>query len=252
MESKTVLLENLSWPAIESAQQGGMQTVIVPSGSVEQHGPHLGIVKDAAWAEALAIEVAEELGDALVAPTIRPGCSEHHMAFPGTISYRPETLMRVLEDYCHSIDAHGFEHIVVLSMHGGNFPSMNAILPSLSNEVDAEIISLLDKNLMMEPLMEALAAHDIPEEARGHGGAAVTASVWHLLPELVDQDEFEPGYMGDVSTTNLMAQGLQAFSEAGHMGDPTRATLELGEDVTDGLVQAFVEEIRRERGTDTT
>lgn len=248
MDSDTVQLELLSWTQIESALDDGVKTALVPAGSVEQHGPHLGILKDAAWAEAIGIEVAEELGDALVAPTIRPGCSEHHMEFTGTISYRPETLMRVFEDYCYSLDEHGFEHIVVFSMHGGNFPAMNAILPSLADEIDAEIITLLDKSLLIDPLMEALDAHDIPASARGHGGAAVTASVWDLRPDIVDESAFEPGFTGDVSTSTLMTQGLDAFSEKGHMGDPTYATRALGADVTDRLVTAFSDRIRDERG----
>ncbi|MFC6838002.1 creatininase family protein [Halomarina ordinaria] len=247
---ETVLLEELTWTEVESALEDGTKTVLVPAGSVEQHGPHLGLLKDAAWAEAIGVELARALGDALVAPVIRPGCSEHHMGFPGTISYRPETLMRVFEDYCHSLDAHGFEHIVVFSMHGGNFPALNAILPSLAGDLDAAVITLLDKGLLIDPLMEALAAAGIPASARGHGGAAVTASVWHLRPDLVREEEFVPGYVGEVSTSTLTTHGLDAVTELGHMGDPTYATRELGEDVTNRLVTAFAERVRTERGDD--
>lgn len=247
-ELRSTLLEQLTWTEIDAALQDGIDTVLIPAGSVEQHGPHLGVLKDAAWAEAIGIELAEELGDALVAPVIRPGCSEHHMGFAGTISYRPETLMRVFEDYCYSLDSHGFEHIVIFSMHGGNFPALNAILPSLASEIDAELITLLDKGLLIDPLMESLAAHDVPAEARGHGGAAVTASVWDLRPDLVLETEFEPGFSGDVSTSTLMTRGLDAYAEHGHMGDPTYATPELGRTVTETIVSAFAERIRADRG----
>lgn len=248
MELRSELLEELTWVEIESAIGRGAKTILVPAGSVEQHGPHLGILKDAAWAEAMGVELAKELGDALVAPVIRPGCSDHHMGFSGTISYRPETLMRVLEDYCRSLDSHGFEHIVLFSLHGGNFPAMNAILPSIADEVDAQIITLLDKELLIDPLMESLAQMEIPSEARGHGGAAVTASVWYLRPDLVREEEFTPGFIGDVSTSKLTTNGLDAVTELGHMGDPTYATRELGEEVTTRLVSAFSERIRTERG----
>jgi creatinine amidohydrolase len=241
-----VRLEEMSWVEVDSAMEDGATTVIVPAGSVEQHGPHLGLVKDAAWAEAIAVELAAELGDALVAPVIRPGCSDHHMAFPGTISYRPETLMRVLEDYCRSLDSHGFEHIVLFSLHGGNFPAMNAILPSIAAELDARLITLLDKELLIDPLIEGLAEFGIDSNARGHGGAAVTASVWHLRPDVVLEDEFTPGFTGDVSTSALMMDGLDAVTELGHMGDPTEATPELGEDVTNRVVNAFAERVRSE------
>lgn len=232
---------------IKSAIDNGAKTAFVPAGSVEQHGPHLGIIKDAAWAEAIGVELAKELGDALVAPVIRPGCSDHHMGFSGTISYRPETLMHVLEDYCKSLDSHGFEHIVLFSLHGGNFPAMNAILPSIADEVDAQLITLLDKELLIGSLMESLEQMGISSDARGHGGAAVTASVWYLRPDLVHEEEFTPGFTGDVSTSSLTMNGLDAVTELGHMGDPTEATLELGEEVTDRLVGTFTERIRDER-----
>lgn len=248
MELRSELLEELTWVEIESAIDRGVKTVLVPAGSVEQHGPHLGILKDAAWAEAIGVELAKDLGDTLVAPVIRPGCSDHHMGFSGTISYRPETLMRVLEDYCRSLASHGFEHIVLFSLHGGNFPAMNAILPSIADEVDAQIITLLDKELLIDPLMESLARMNIPSKARGHGGAAVTASVWHLRPDLVLEEEFTPGFIGDVSTSKLTTNGLDAVTELGHMGDPTYATPELGAEVTTRLVSAFSERIRTERG----
>ncbi|MDL5363395.1 creatininase family protein [Halalkalicoccus sp. NIPERK01] len=248
IELRSKLLEELTWVEIESAINRGVKTVLVPAGSVEQHGPHLGILKDAAWAEAIGVEVAKDLGDAVVAPVIRPGCSDHHMGFSGTISYRPETLMRVLEDYCRSLDSHGFDHIVLFSLHGGNFPAMNAILPSIADEADAQIITLLDKELLIDPLMASLAQMDIPSKARGHGGAAVTASVLHLRPDLVLEEEFTPGFTGNVSTSKLMTNGLDEVTELGHMGDPTYATPELGKEVTTRLVSAFSERIRTERG----
>lgn len=243
----SVKLEELTWEEIATALDDGVTTVLIPTGSVEQHGPHLGILKDAAWAEAIGVEVAKSVGDTLVAPVIRPGTSEHHMGFAGTITYRPKTLMAVIEDYCRSLDVHGFERIVIFSMHGGNFPGLNATLPTLAKDLDnAQIISLLDTDLLIQPLMDSLDEFDIPAKARGHGGAAVTASVWHLRPDLVREDRMVPGYQGTVSTSQLMTDGLHRYAERGHMGDPTYATKELGRDVTDRIVSAFVERIREE------
>jgi creatinine amidohydrolase len=244
---RSVKLEELTWEEIDDAIADGVRTVLIPAGAVEQHGPHLGILKDAAWAEAIGVEVARELGETLVAPVIRPGTSEHHMGFAGTITYRPETLMAVLEDYCRSLDTHGFEHLVIFSMHGGNFPALNARLPTLAKELEtAKIVSLLDKEVLIQPLMDALDAFDIPKEARGHGGAAVTSSVWHLRPDLVLEEEFVPGFQGEVSTSQLVTDGLDKYAERGHMGDPTYASKELGKDVTDRLVAAFTERIEKE------
>ena len=66
-------------------------------------------------------QVARRLGHTLVAPTIRVGCSEHHMGFPGTLTLETSTFQAVLRDYCRSLARHGFETICLLPTHGGNF-----------------------------------------------------------------------------------------------------------------------------------
>ena len=99
MSQQNLLLEELTSPEVKRALQDGYTTVVVAVGAVEQHGPHLPLLVDAVRGDRLALEVAHRLGDALVAPTIRVGCSEHHMAFPGTLSIRQQTLEALCTDY---------------------------------------------------------------------------------------------------------------------------------------------------------
>ena len=110
-QHKSVRLEELTWPDVESALQNGTRTAIVAVGSIEQHGPHLPLGMDTFDADELACRIARDLGDALAAPAIRPGCSGHHMEFPGTITVPPETLMDIIRTYCRSLDEHGFEYV---------------------------------------------------------------------------------------------------------------------------------------------
>src|ERR671939_269900 len=99
MTDEEVLIEHMTWPEIEDAIKRGKRTAIVVAASSEQHGPHLPEATDALLGEELGARLAHRLGDALVAPVIRPGCSEHHMGFPGTISISADTLMTLLDDY---------------------------------------------------------------------------------------------------------------------------------------------------------
>ena len=117
----TVRLEELTWTEVDDALDGDVRTAVVAVGSVEQHGPHLPLVMDTLAGDAVAERVARELGDALAAPTIRPGCSGHHMAFPGTITVSAETLMDTIRAYVRSLDEHGFEDVALVPTHGGNF-----------------------------------------------------------------------------------------------------------------------------------
>src|SRR5919199_3176118 len=107
-----LLLERMTWPEIAEAINSGLTTAIVVAASSEQHGPHLPEATDALLGEALAVRLAERLGDALVAPVIRPGCSEHHMGFPGTITLPVDGLIMLLDSYVESLSRHGFDRFL--------------------------------------------------------------------------------------------------------------------------------------------
>ena len=77
---RTYLLEEMTWPEIKAQMEAGKRTVIIMAASIEQHGPHLAEATDTILGYAEAIDLAERLGNAFVAPVIRPGLSEHHMA----------------------------------------------------------------------------------------------------------------------------------------------------------------------------
>src|SRR5579884_3284469 len=120
-KSQAVMIERMTWPEIGDAIASGKRTAIIVAASTEQHGPHLSEATDAVLGEETACRLARRLGDALVAPVIRPGCSDHHLAFPGTISISAELLMDLLDAYVESLRRHGFTTFIVFSSHGGNF-----------------------------------------------------------------------------------------------------------------------------------
>jgi creatinine amidohydrolase len=249
MSSHTsVLLEELTWPEVEAALADGTRTAIVAVGSVEQHGPHLPLIMDTLAGDELSRRIAEELGDALAAPSIRPGCSGHHMGFPGTITIPSETLMEIIRSYCRSLDAHGFEHVVLLPTHGGNFAPVNTVAPEIAREIDANVIALadLDENmaLMNEGLREAGVEYQEPVI---HAGAAETAIVLAVNEGLVRRDELEPGHEGDLSVSRLLSDGFRSITRNGVLGDPRKATPEAGEAILERITAAYVERIEAER-----
>ncbi len=121
MSLTELCLEKLTTLEVADLIAGGFRQVVVPCGAVEQHGPHMALSMDACHAEALAIRVAAALGETLIAPTIRVGCSPHHMDFAGTVSLEPNTFVAICRDYCASLARHGFERILFFSGHIGNF-----------------------------------------------------------------------------------------------------------------------------------
>ena len=87
--------------------------IILPIGSIEQHGPTGAIGTDAMTAEAIALEVGRRTG-VLVTPAQVFGMAEHHLGFPGTMSLKPSTLLDVIHDLVLSLASHGFEKIFLI------------------------------------------------------------------------------------------------------------------------------------------
>jgi creatinine amidohydrolase len=244
----SVRLEEHTWTEVASALDGGTRTAVVAVGSIEQHGPHLPLVMDTLAGRELSERIAARLGDAVAAPPIRPGCSGHHMEFPGTITVPAETLMDLIRGYCRSLDDHGFEHLVLVPTHGGNFAPVDTVAPEIAREVDANVIAMADLDRMMELMNEGLAEVGIDyREPAVHAGATETAIVLAVAEDLVRTDALEAGYEGEISAARLLSEGFHAVTENGVLGDPREATIEAGEAILERIASEYADAIEDER-----
>lgn len=98
--------------------------IVLPLGSTEQHA-YLSLATDALLAERVAVEAAEPLG-LPVLPVLAYGVTPRFLAYPGSVSLRLETYLRVLQDILDSLAFQGFRRIVVVNGHGGNTPARSA------------------------------------------------------------------------------------------------------------------------------
>src|SRR5919204_799276 len=172
--SREVRIQRLSWPEIEEAIKSGKRTAVIAAASSEQHGPHLPEATDELLGEAIAVRLARKLGNALVAPVIRPGCSDHHMAFPGTITISPDLLMALLDAYVDSLTRHGFERFVVFSSHGGNFP----VLAEWERRgLKQGVVVATDLGAFAGAMLEALRTFGRDDATIPHADASETAAM---------------------------------------------------------------------------
>src|SRR5919197_5243171 len=140
-------LDKLTWPEVQAELDGGRDTVVIAFGATEQHGPHMPLATDALIGDELARAVADRI-DAFVAPTVRVGCSSHHLDFPGTLSLEDETFHAIVADLVRSLAHGGFRRMVLLPTHGGNFAPLAAALEKLDVE-GVKVVALTDLRALL-------------------------------------------------------------------------------------------------------
>lgn len=234
-----LFIERLSWTEIEAALAAGKRRAIVCAASTEQHGPHLPEATDALLGEAYAGGLAARLGDALVAPIIRPACSEHHMAFPGSLTISEELLMDVIDAYLASLRRHGFERFVLMSSHGGNFP----VLARWERERPADDTVVVSDFEVFNAGFEAIRRFGRMDTAGPHAEVMETSMMLHLHPDLVHMERAVTGFTGKSSLHDVLSLGMRALTPNGILGDPVGATPEMGAAVLEAIVERLRQQV---------
>lgn len=236
----TIRMEEMTAPDIRAAMERGFTTVVVAIGSTEQHGPHLPTMTDTRIGDEYAHRVALRLGNALQARTVPIGASEHHLAFGGTISISTDTLRAVLRDVVSSLVRCGFERIVLLPSHGGNFDTVQEVIEEARTSHPGVVVTgYTDLVELGEFLAGSSARYGVSAGAAGmHAGESETSIMLALEPELVRPERFAAGYLGPFGEEQVrvvLEQGMPSLSGNGVLGDPTGATAERGESYLEAL-----------------
>jgi creatinine amidohydrolase len=234
---------------IQKALDRNFRTVVFAVGSNEQHGPHLPTCTDSLIGDVLANKVTRKLGKALQAPTINVGCSEHHMAFPGTIDLKPETLKSLIRDYCVSLAKQGFKNIVIFPSHGGDFNPVREVTDELNQSLEGtKVVSYTDLKGLFGFLTEFSSKHGITAgESGAHAGESETSMVLALRKDLVNMDLAEEGFVGNYEekVPIIWRQGIKAVTKNGVIGDPRKAEAGKGEEYLELWAEKMVDFVRK-------
>jgi creatinine amidohydrolase len=152
--------------------------VVIPCGSIEQHGPHLPFATDWYAAESIAQRLADDL-DALVAPIGPLGVTPFHASIAGTLTLRPSTLGALLEDVCDSLIRHGARRFVLVNWHEGNQAALNTAAVAVQNRHANQVRFVVVQAMWI--------AHELFGQQVGltHGGELEALAVLAEHPELV-------------------------------------------------------------------
>jgi creatinine amidohydrolase len=224
-------LEHLTWPEIEAEIADGRDTIIMALGATEQHGFHLPLATDSLLGDHLARELGDRL-DAFVAPTLRLGCSSHHLDFPGTVSISEETFHALVADVADSLVGAGFGRIVLVPTHGGNFAPLAAAAEKLDGETQEKVIAVTDVSTLLEVARTGEREHGVPLAEGGlHAGEWETSMLLAIHPELASMDRAQPGFVGPLEEgiQGMFAGGVKSISSNGAIGDPSQASSKHGE-----------------------
>ena len=228
--SSSVMLEELTSTELRNRIDHGATTVLIPIGGVEQSGPYIALGKHNVRAGILARQIAQNLGNTIVAPlvsyvpegSISPPAG--HMRFAGTISIPPAAFEAVLEGAAASLRQHGFRDIIFLGDHGGYQKNEQNVANKLNRAWGkapagkaARAHALLDYyDITQTQFIAELQKRGYSNAEIGlHAGLADAALMLATDPSLVRSD--------------AMAHGAKPGVADGVRGDATRATKELGQ-----------------------
>jgi mycofactocin system creatininase family protein len=211
----TKALGDWTWP--ELAERSIV--LVVPIGSLEQHGPHLPLDTDTRIAVAIAEQAADRRDDLLVAPALAIGASGEHAGFPGTLSIGSDALRTVVVELVRSADA--FRGVILVNGHGGNHDAMHAATTQLRAE---------RRNVVTW-------SPSVPG-GDAHAGHTETSIMLAIDPGCVRVDRIQTGTTEPLREIldAMRAGGVRSVSPTGVLGDPSTANATDGARILTALV----------------
>lgn len=226
---------------------------LVPIGSTEPHGPHLGLGTDVIISAAACVRATELFAKkgpltAVIAPAVSYGVTDCAQGFAGAVSIPPAVLTAYLSAICDGLLAQGIRHVCLVNNHlePAHDAAVRAVLPERGNKVSVAC-----------PLTRKWAKTLDAEFKSGacHAGLYETSIVMAAAPEMVDEHTRGVLEPVPISLSKKLDAGVTTFAAMGmelaYSGDPASATIEEGERMIQRLAEMVVGEVRESLGLST-
>jgi creatinine amidohydrolase len=237
-----VILERCTWQDVRDADRE--MVCLIPTGSIEQHGPHLPLATDTLLSTGVArlVEAARP-NKALLLPGIFLGCSSHHMGFPGSLTASFETYAAVLAETIGCGLHHGFRKFFVLNGHGGNTEPNGTTLRDLKDSHPNCVFAHAGYfSFIPQSILDRLSG---PLKGIRHACEAEASMMMHLHPDLVRTDRLRDDGLKMDPPPPAGLNYIQPFDEItqeGSFGYASLASAETGkmliESAVDGVSRA--------------
>lgn len=255
-------MERMTWQEVDARISAGVDAVLLPIGTTEQHGPHMPLDTDCVIARSLAERVADQAAadglSVLVAPTLNVTLSWYHMQFPGSMRLSTTTFLQVFKETVESLHHHGIRNVIALNGHGGNVAALTVAVNHYMETTGRRVFLAQWWELCGDIVGKVEGPGIHAEEAETSLALAVGQRV------LMDRATSEAWDRGDavkaaglawssLGKYSLVPKGpgvtvpmdmLRDITESGVVGDSTRATPELGQSIIDAFVPRLVTVVR--------
>ncbi len=259
-------IERMTWEEVDARLGQGVDAVLIPIGTTEQHGPHMPLDTDCLIARTLserAAALAYEQGlSILVAPTLNVTLSWYHMQFPGSMRLQTTTFLQVFREVCDSLAHHGFRNLVAVNGHGGNIAALTVAVNHYFEQTGQRVFLAQWWDLAADALAEIEGPMIHAEEAETSLALALGQRV---QMEKASRDAWDRGQAvkdAGLPWTSYGQYGmrhagpkvvvpmdmLRDISATGVVGDATRASVETGERIVDVLIPRIVQVCREMAG----
>ena len=251
MTGKSYLYQHYTWPELREVVER-QPVVVLPIGSVEDHGRHLPLDTDNFLIWNICEEAAKRAdGEILLLPQIPYGYETHHMDFPGTIDIGMEHLLHFVLDVTKSVAHHGFRRILIADGHGSNMPILDLVARRTVLETQALCAAFIWPSLAKDAIRKV---RESELGGMAHACELETSVYLHLDPERVRVEEIRKEMRMPASEFIwqdlldgpgvLFMDQWSRFSHSGVCGDPTLAKPEKGKVIFEAVVEAFLRLVR--------
>ncbi|KYC40903.1 creatinine amidohydrolase [Scytonema hofmannii PCC 7110] len=243
----------LTWSDIQAMPDKDNVVIILPVGAIEQHGPHLPLIVDAAIGVAVLGKALSKLSDRIPAYALPPlyyGKSNEHWHFPGTITLSVQTLLATLTEVAESLYRAGFRKLVLMNSHGGQPQVMEIVARDLHVKYSDFLVFPIFTWYAPNITAELLTLKEL--QLGSHAGDAETSLMLSIMPEQVRMEAAVAEYPSGLQEDNLLStEGKLTFawatrdlSQTGIVGDPTVATKEKGDRILESVSDGWVKVIK--------